>query len=68
MKKSHLHGAFCATVFLVISLSSQVALVGVLPATSSGTDWQAVYDNHGDIRLDREYESGGQQYLWSYRH
>jgi len=49
MKKSHLHGAFCATVFLVISLSSQAALVGVLPATSSGTDWQAVYDNDGDI-------------------
>jgi hypothetical protein len=32
-----------------ISLSSNAAFIGVLPATSGGTDWQAFYDDQLDI-------------------
>jgi len=49
MKKSSMLGALCAAVISVISLSSQAALIGVLPATSGGTDWQAYYDDQLDI-------------------
>jgi len=49
MKKSNLVGALCACVFGVFSLSTHAALIGVLPATVGGTDWQAYYDDQLDI-------------------
>ena len=49
MKKSHLIGVLCAAVFSVLALPTQAALIGVLPATSGGTDWQAYYDDVADL-------------------
>ncbi len=49
MSKSPLLGAFCAVVISIIILPSHAALVGVLPATPGGTDWQAVYDTDQNI-------------------
>lgn len=49
MKKSHLIGALCASVFGFISMSSHATLVGVLPLTPGGTNYQAFYDNQLDI-------------------
>lgn len=49
MKKLRLIGASCAVVFSLITLPSQAALIGVLPATPGGTDWQAAYDDVLDI-------------------
>ncbi len=48
MKKSHMAGALCASVF-VMTTSADAALTGVLPATPGGTDWQAVYDDDLDV-------------------
>ena len=45
MNKSRLLGAVCAILFTLITVSANAALVGVLPATSGGMDWQAVYDD-----------------------
>ena len=49
MKQLQLISVLCATVISFTSLPSQAALVGVLPATMGGTDWQAVYDDDLDI-------------------
>jgi len=50
MKKSHLLGAVCASVFaLGMASSAQATLVGRLPATPEGTDYQAYYDDVLDI-------------------
>lgn len=42
-------GALGAVLSTFITLSANPALIGVLPATSGGTDWQAAYDNDRDI-------------------
>jgi hypothetical protein len=34
---------------LFLSLSANAAFIGILPATSGGSDWQAYYDNQLDI-------------------
>jgi len=49
MKNSRLIGASCAVVFGFISMSSHASLIGILPATAGGTDWQAFYDDQLDI-------------------
>jgi hypothetical protein len=49
MKQPHLIGALCAAAISFISLSSHAALIGVLPATMGGTDYQAYYDDQLDI-------------------
>ena len=49
MKKSRLLGAVCSIMLAVVAVSSHAALVGMLPATPGGTDWQAVYDDDRDI-------------------
>ncbi len=50
MNKSHLIGALGAVMCTFITLSSQAALIGVLPASPPiGTDWQAVYDDDRNI-------------------
>ena len=48
--KKQIVGALCAGVFLLGLISSaNAALVGLLPATPGGTDYQAVYDTDLDI-------------------
>jgi hypothetical protein len=49
MKKSQLLSALCATLFTVISVSAHASLVGRLPLTPGGTNFQAAYDNVLDI-------------------
>jgi len=49
MKKSRLLGAVCATVFGLITTSSHAVLIGILPETSGGSDWQAYYDDVADL-------------------
>jgi len=45
MNKSHLIGALCAVMFIFITLSANAALIGRLPTTPGGTNYQAYYDD-----------------------
>jgi hypothetical protein len=49
MKRSHLIGASGAMLSTFITVSAHAALIGVLPTTMGGTDWQAYYDDQLDI-------------------
>ena len=49
MKKSRLLGAVCAVLFTLITVSAHASLVGRLPSTPGGTDFQAAYDTVLDI-------------------
>jgi len=49
MKKSQLLSAVCAALFTVITVSAHASLVGRLPLTPGGTDFQAAYDDVLDI-------------------
>ncbi len=49
MKQSHLKGALGVILSTLITLPAHAALIGVLPATSGGTDYQAYYDDQLDI-------------------
>jgi len=49
MNKSLLPGAVCACILSFVIFPVNAALVGVLPATPGGTDWQAYYDDQLDI-------------------
>jgi hypothetical protein len=49
MKKMRLLGAVCACLLTLIATTSQAALIGVLPLTSGGTNWQAYYDDVADL-------------------
>jgi len=49
MNKSRLLGAVCAVLFTFITVSANATLVGVLPATPGGTDYQAYYDDVADL-------------------
>lgn len=49
MKKSHLIRTSGAILCILITVSAHAALIGVLPATPNGTDWQAYYDDQLDI-------------------
>ena len=59
MNKTHLLGALCAVVFSVITLPSQAALIGVLPSTPGGTDYQAYYDTQLDISWTADADING---------
>lgn len=59
MKKSHLLGALCAVVLALIATASQATLVGVLPATPGGTDYQAYYDTVADLTWLADANAGG---------
>jgi hypothetical protein len=49
MKKSRLLGAVCTVLFTFVTISANAALVGRLPATPGGTDYQVAYDDVLDI-------------------
>jgi hypothetical protein len=49
MKKSRLLGAVSAVLFTFITVSANASLVGRLPITPGGTDFQAAYDTVLDI-------------------
>ena len=49
MKKSRLLGAVCAVLFTFITVSANATLLGRLPATPGGMDYQAAYDDMLDI-------------------
>lgn len=49
MNKSHVLGSFSACIISLFACSTNAALIGVLPATPLGTDWQAYYDDQLDI-------------------
>lgn len=44
MKKSPLLGALCAVLFTFVTMPVNALLLGLLPATPGGADWQAAYD------------------------
>ena len=49
MKKSRLLGTVCTTLFTLITVPTNAALVGRLPTTPGVTDFQAAYDTVLDI-------------------
>ncbi len=49
MNKSRLLGAVCAGMLSFVTLSVNAALIGRLPATMGGTDWQAYFDDQLNI-------------------
>ena len=49
MKQQTLTGALCAGLFALGTSTANAALIGVLPATPGGTDWQAYYDDQLNI-------------------
>ena len=49
MRKLGLLSMACTAILSLISMSSNAALIGRLPATQGGTDYQAYYDNVLDI-------------------
>ncbi|HED12383.1 MAG TPA: hypothetical protein ENI62_01765 [Gammaproteobacteria bacterium] len=49
MKYHNLIGALGAILSTLIALPAHAALIGVLPTTSGGTDYQAYYDDQLDI-------------------
>ena len=49
MKKTDPWGILCASLSLIFSIQANAALVGRLPITPGGTDYQAVYDTDLDI-------------------
>ena len=65
MKKSRLLGAVCAFVFGFISISSNAALIGVLPLTPGGTDYQAYYDDMADLSWLANANAAGTEMIWA---
>jgi len=49
MNKYRLIGAFCLAVSSFTTVPSYAALIGVLPATPGGMDWQAYHDDVADL-------------------
>jgi len=49
MSKTHLASTALAILFSFTAVSANAALVGVLPATPGGTDYQAYYDDVADV-------------------
>ena len=49
MNKFHLLGVISACAVSLITFPSYAALIGVLPATPGGTDYQAYYDDVADL-------------------
>ena len=50
MDKPYLRRALCAGIFSLAMVSTaDAALIGILPATSGGSDYQAYYDTDLDI-------------------
>ena len=49
MKRSHLIGTLSAVLFTSITAPANAALIGIMPATTGGTDYQAYYDDSADI-------------------
>jgi hypothetical protein len=49
MKKSRIIGALSAVIFSFITMSTHAALVGVLPVTPGGANYQAYYDDVADL-------------------
>jgi hypothetical protein len=49
MKKSRISSVLSIVLFSFITLTSEAALIGVLPTTPGGTDYQAYYDDVADL-------------------
>jgi hypothetical protein len=63
MYRSRLTGALCAVVLTLIATASQATLVGVLPATPGGTDYQAHYDTEANLTWLADANAGaGSEY------
>ena len=65
MNKSHLLGAVCAFLFALMAMSANAALVGRLPATLGGSDYQAYYDDVADLTWLADANSSGIRMIWS---
>ena len=63
MKKSQLLSAVCAALFTVITVSAHASLVGRLPLTPGGTDFQAAYDDVLDITWLTDADLSG-SFIW----
>ena len=59
MKKSRLLGAVYAVLLTLITMSANAALIGRLPATPGGTDYQAAYDTVLDITWVTDADMSG---------
>lgn len=64
MKRPHMIGVIGSLLLSVISVSVQAALIGVLPVTTGGTDYQAYYDDQLDITWTANADINGFK-LWS---
>jgi len=64
MKKSRLFGAVCACAVSLLSTSSYAALIGVLPTTPGGTDYQAYYDDVADLTWLADANAAGTTMNW----
>lgn len=65
MKKLRLLGALCAVVLSFITLPSHAALIGVLPATLNGTDYQAYYDDVANLTWLANANAAGTPMNWA---
>ena len=65
MMKFRLFGVVCALVINATPLQSHAALVGVLPETPGGTDYQAYYDNVADLTWLANANSAGGLRSWA---
>ena len=59
MKNSRLLSAICACAVTLVTSPSYAALIGVLPATPGGTDYQAYYDDVADLTWLADANAGG---------
>ena len=63
MKKSHLLGAMCACL-VIVSFNANAALIGRLPATLGGIDYQAYYDTDADLTWLEDANTTGTTMNW----
>ena len=64
MYKSRLTGALCVGVLTFITTTSQATLIGALPVTPNGTDYQAYYDNVADLTWLANANAAGTTMTW----
>ena len=64
MKKSRLLSAACVALLTITALPSYAALIGVLPETPSGSDWQAYYDDAADLTWLADASASGTAAYW----
>ena len=63
--KSRLLGVLSACAISLFSISANAALIGVLPATTGGTNYQAYYDDVADLTWLANANAAGATMTWA---